>query len=131
MKLKDMITTILKMGLQLFLIWLILQLGNWLSGLLSTFIKIPGSIIGMLFLLLLLLTGVIKAKYFKESSDFLLKHMGFFFVPLGVSLLNAFDLLKDNWLSLLIILLVSCVLVMYISAKVTDLLIGLKHREVD
>ena len=108
---------------QAILVLVLLQIGNLISKLISPIILIPGSIIGMILLFTFLLKDLIKLDHIEELSSFLLKHMGFFFIPLGVSLLNSVDLLKAVWVELAIVLLVSCFLVMFVSSKVTDIMI--------
>lgn len=44
----------------------------------------PASVIGMILLFLLLLTGLLKIDHIREKSDFLLANMAFFFIPAGV-----------------------------------------------
>ncbi len=64
----------------------------------------PASVIGMILLFLLLLTGLLKIDHIREKSDFLLANMAFFFIPAGVNVINYLDILKANWLPLLLIL---------------------------
>jgi len=120
---------LLKEGL---IVFILLELGNYVSGLMAPVFLIPGSIVGMGLLFALLMTGVIKIGQVDYLSGFMLKHMGFFFIPLGVGLMNSIGLLSTSWLPLLIILIFSGALVMFVSAKVTDLLINLmQKKEVD
>ncbi len=127
-KLKVKKNIVIKVVLQMVFVLLLLQIGNLLSGLLDAFIFIPGSIIGMMLLLLFLVTGIVKTNYIEELSGFLLKHMGFFYVPLGVSLLKSMDLFKSVWIELIAILFISCILVMYVTSKVTEILMNIMGR---
>ena len=61
----------------------------WLTG-----ITIPSSILGMLLLTFLLKVKVIKLEWVETISNFLVKNMGFFFVPPGVALMLYFDIIK-------------------------------------
>ena len=54
----------------------------WLTG-----IKLPSSIIGMLLLTLFLQMKWIKLRWVEGISNFLVKNLGFFFVPPGVALM--------------------------------------------
>lgn len=98
-------------------------LGTFLSDIISPFIVIPASIIGMLLLFLSLLVGLVKDHWLTPITTFFLKHMGFFFIPLGVSIMASYSLIQSIWLEITIILLVTTALVMGITAKVTDYLI--------
>lgn len=69
----------------------------------------PASVIGMVWLLLCLLTGILKIGHIQEKADFLLSNMAFFFVPAGVSIINYFDILKSTAVQLVIICTVSTV----------------------
>lgn len=70
----------------------------------------PASVIGMLLLLVCLLTGLLKMEHIREKSDFLLNNMAFFFIPAGVNVINYLDILKDNWLPILLICTVTTVI---------------------
>lgn len=93
---------------QIFTIFIICLLGEFLSGLLP--IGIPSGILSMLLLYLLLLFRVVEESGIQEAADFLLKNMAFFFIPAGVNVMRYFDLLKNNLLPLVIICVVSTVL---------------------
>lgn len=121
---------IFKVFIEVAIIMVILQIGIFISGVIKPVIYIPGSIVGMILLFILLSIGVLKIHSINLSGNFLLKHMGFFFIPLGVSLLNSVDILKSTWIQLSFIIVVSGFLVMLVSSKVTDICIELgKRRE--
>lgn len=71
---------------------------------------LPASVISMVLLFVLLLTGIIKMEHIREKSDFLLSNMAFFFIPAGVSVINYFDVLKNSLIPLLIICFASTIL---------------------
>lgn len=119
---------LLKISLELLLIYIILNVGIKISDIVKPIIFIPGSIFGMIILLCLLIFKIIKVNYVETSGKFLLKNMGFFFIPLGVGLIDSVDLLKEVWLDLLLIIIISGSLVMYISSKVTDLVIKFTNK---
>ena len=76
----------------------------------------PASIIGMVVLFLLLLLRVLKVERIREVSDFLLSNMALFFIPASVSIINYFDLLRENLVPLLVICTVSTVLTFTVTA---------------
>ena len=76
----------------------------------------PASIIGMVVLFLLLLLRVLKVERIREVSDFLLSNMALFFIPASVSIINYFDLLRENLVPLLVICSVSTVLTFTVTA---------------
>lgn len=120
---------IVKILLQVAIIYLVYIAGNFLSTIISPIINIPGSLMGMVLLFVFLCTNIIKLPMIEEAGNFLLKYMGFFFVPVTAGLIDTFELVQDNYIKLIIILFISCVLVMYVSCKVTDLLIIYVERK--
>lgn len=84
----------------------------WLSTVVEKVIPfpLPASVIGMILLFLLLLTGLLKIEHVREKSDFLLANMAFFFIPAGVNVINYLDILQANWLPLLIICVITTIL---------------------
>lgn len=109
---------------QLLLIFIILQMGVFTSNFIKSIILIPGSIIGMLILFILLMTNVINIDFLEQTSSFFLKHMGFFFIPLGVSLLRSLDILRETWIQLTIVLIISNIIVMFVAGKITEIFIN-------
>jgi holin-like protein len=98
--------------------------GNFISNLIADIIVIPGNIIGMVILLTLLTTNVLKLSMIEETGNFMLKYMGFFFVPLTVGLMESYKLIQSSIIQIVVILVLSCIIVMFVSGKVTDLLIS-------
>ena len=88
----------------------------------------PASVIGMIFLFICLLTGLLKIEHIQEKSDFLLGNMAFFFVPAGVSIMNYFDILKSSAVQLLIICIVSTVITFAVTAYSVKLTMKLMDR---
>lgn len=98
---------ILKVVLSFGLIWLMLEAGNALSRLIEPIMLIPGSILGMLMLFVLLLTGIVKMEWLTPVTGIFLKHMSYFYIPLGVGLLGAVDLIAPIWMEMTFLLIVS------------------------
>ncbi|MEW9051058.1 MAG: CidA/LrgA family protein [Neobacillus sp.] len=111
--------------MQLVVLILIYHLGNYLAQILH--LKIPGNVIGMLILLLLFWLKVIKVEQIEAAAGWLLKHLGFFFIPISVGLMTLGDTIKKDGFLLLIILLISAFIGLITSGKVTQSLI--KKRE--
>ncbi|NLZ49083.1 MAG: CidA/LrgA family protein [Clostridiales bacterium] len=97
-------------------------------GLLGDLIKkmlnlpLPGSVIGMILLFLLLYFKVVKVENLKEISNFLLDHLAFFFIPAGVGLMAYIGILKDNWLEIGGISLITTVLVFLVTGSTIQFL---------
>ena len=72
-------------------------------------VAFPASVISLLLLLILLLCGG-KVDHVREKSDFLLGNLGFFFIPVSVSIINYVDLIWQNAAAFLTVCVVSMVL---------------------
>lgn len=83
-----------------------------------TGVKLPSSILGMLLLTLLLKIGWVKLHWVKGISDFLVKNMGFFFVPAGVAVMTYFDLIKVSFWPIVVSSVVSTILVLAVTGWV-------------
>lgn len=112
--------------LQLFVLWLINELGSLIVQWLH--LPIPGNVFGMILLFILLVTGVFKLEWVNEASSFLIKHLVFFFIPITVGMMTLGTILLQNGLSLIVILIVSAVIGMVVTSGMAQLL-G-KKREV-
>ncbi|MGX8852512.1 CidA/LrgA family protein [Amedibacillus sp. YH-ame10] len=76
---------------------------------------IPGSLIGMVLLVVLLRFRVVKLEYINSVSDFLLGHLPFFFIPAGVALISVFPIIAKNWIWILLLCVITTFLTMGIS----------------
>ncbi|SES95739.1 holin-like protein [Natronincola peptidivorans] len=86
-------------------------------------IPIPGNVLGMMLLLILLTTGIIKLEMIDEIAKFLLDHLAFFFVPAGVGLLSHLDIIKEQWIPIIGVILISTVIVMVVTGLTVQFLI--------
>lgn len=86
---------------QLALIFGLSLVGEGVAALLP--VSFPASVISMVLLMVLLLTGVVKDKHIKTVSNFLVANMAFFFIPSFVGTIEHGELLKSQALPLLVI----------------------------
>lgn len=117
----------MKLLKQFSLILVILALGEYISSIISNFIVIPGSIIGIIILFLLLKIGIIKIDKVEDISNFLLDNMAIFFIPAGVSLIQSLDIISSNIIVLAMTIIISTILVMSITAIVVEKMIKRKY----
>lgn len=89
---------------------------------LANFLKlpVPGNIIGMILLLILLCTNVVKLEMVDTVSKFFLDHLAFFFIPAGVGLLTSLTVIKDSWIRLLLVCFLSTIITIGVTALVVD-----------
>ena len=83
-------------------------------------LPIPASIYGMVILFLCLLTGFIKLEDVKETGKFMIEIMPVMFIPAGVGLMVSWGELKPILLPVCVIVVVSTILVMGVSGRVTQ-----------
>lgn len=100
----------MKLISQLGIILLLYFIGELIVFILQ--IKIPGSIIGMLLLLVSLQLNIIKVEDIKEVATFFLNNMLILFIPLGVGLASQWDLISKEWLAILISIILSTFIVL-------------------
>ncbi len=93
------------------------QLGMWLMHMMQW--PIPGGVAGMVLLFLSLLLFKKPPTVIAAGSGFLLKYLALLFVPAGVGIMLLFDLLANEWLAMLVSMVLSTV----ISLVVTGLLL--------
>lgn len=101
--------------IQCAVIFTFLALGEtlaWLTG-----IPVPGSIIGMLLLTAALQLRIIRLRHVSGVADFLVKNLGFFFIPAGVALVDHFDLLRREWLPIVGAAVISTIIVLGVTGQ--------------
>ncbi|WP_209300569.1 CidA/LrgA family protein [Lentibacillus salicampi] len=116
----------MKTGLHIGVLYGIYIMGTWIQQLFNLFI--PGSVIGLILLFILLMTGIIKAPWVEDGARFFIKHLALFFIPATVGVINYLDLFSGGGLLLVFIGLVSTLMVMVSAGSVSQLLIKSKER---
>lgn len=109
---------------QLFWLLLFSYIGEILSLVISPFVAIPGSVIGMVVLFLALHFNILPIEKVDDVGTWLTDNMAFLFIPAGVGLMTQFEVLGGNvWWQLLIILFVTTALMMWCVGTVVQKLI--------
>lgn len=113
-------STMLKQAYQMVqgftILFLLLLVGELISRVLG--LPVPGSILGLLLLLLSLHIGAIKLEWIKPAAELLLRNLSLFFVPPGVGLMLYFEPLRDYALPLAAAIVLSMLAVMAVVAFV-------------
>lgn len=99
---------------ELGLVFLLCMVGEGLASLLP--VTIPASVISLVLLLFLLLTGAVKENSIRYSADFFAENMGLFFIPAVVGTLEYLDILKAVAVPFLVISLVTTPVVYGVTA---------------
>ena len=84
-------------------------------------VPVPASIYGLVLMFGGLITGVIPYDSVKEVGTFLVDIMAIMFLPAAVGLMDAFDILRPVLVPFAVITVVSTVVVMVASGKVTEI----------
>lgn len=84
----------------------------WVSQIIEVMLpfSFPASVISLILLLILLLTGLVKHDHVRDLSEFLLGNLAFFFVPVAVSIMNYADFIFENLMAFATICVVSLIL---------------------
>lgn len=117
----------MKLLREMLLILAVYFVGDFISK--GLHLPLPGNILGMLILLLLLCTKIVKVEHVDNVSTFLLDHLAFLFIPAGVGVLNAMNVLKGNITNLLIIVITSTMLIMAVTGITVELVMKTMNKK--
>lgn len=100
-----------------------------LGELISNFfgLSLPGSIVGLILLIILILSGIIKISQIEQAAHILLDNMGLFFVPPAVGLMLYFGMLSTSGLAIITVIFFSTMIVLVLTGKTVDILINSKE----
>ncbi len=116
----------MKLVFQFCRILLITFAGELLHALLP--FPVPAGIYGLILLLVLLLTGIVKLKQVDTVGQFLVDIMPVMFIPSAAGLLDSWELLREFVLPFLILVLLSTWVVMAGSGRMTQFILTRKKR---
>lgn len=88
----------------------------WLTG-----VPVPSSIIGMLLLAVSLKAGIIRERWIDRLADFLVRNLGFFFVPAGVGLMKCMGLIRAQWMPIVFATVISTFIIIAVTGWVHQL----------
>ena len=91
-------------------------------------LPVPASIYGLVIMLILLCTKVLKVHHVKETSDFLLAAMPIMFIPAGAGVIKYWSYIKPMLIPCIIIMIVVTIIVMVVTGKVTQVIIKIKEK---
>lgn len=72
---------------------------------------VPGSVIGMMLMFAGLQLKLIKPEWVSAAANGLTRNMALFFVPAGVGVMVAFEVIATTWIHILVITIVSTIAV--------------------
>ena len=103
--------------------------GELLSLLLP--LPIPGSVYGLLLLLLLLATGLIKLRQVEKAGNFLVQIMPLLFIGPTVGILSVLDVVAGNLAAILVICMVTTIVVMAVTGLTAQAMLNRKGADRD
>ena len=92
-------------------------------------LPIPASIYGLVLMLILLLTKVVRLEQVKDAADFLIEIMPVMFIPSTVGLIASWDVLQPVLVPFCIITIITTFVVMITTGKITDTLVKRKEKK--
>ncbi|WP_102029254.1 CidA/LrgA family protein [Salirhabdus sp. Marseille-P4669] len=118
---------VVKIILHIGILILFYLVGTWIQQALDLFI--PGSIIGMLLLLVALLMRKFNPAWIHDGATLLINHLVLLFIPVTIGILEYLHLFSGRGLLLIPIVLVSTVLVMITAGFVSQTLVKRREKE--
>ena len=94
-------------------------------------LPVPAGIYGIIMMLLLLSTGLLKVRQIKEVSSFLIEIMPVMFIPAGVGLMQSYDLLAPSIGAYAVIIVVSTIAVMAVSGLAAQRMMQSRKKKED
>lgn len=89
---------------------------------------IPGPVIGMIILFLLLKFSLLKVKQVENATVLLLGNLAILFIPPGVKLISALDLLHGNLIKIISLMIITTILTMATTGLTVQFLINRKLK---
>lgn len=84
---------------------------------------VPASVYGLVLMLAALGSGLLKVDQVKETASFLVEIMPVMFIPAGVGLMSSWGVLKPVLLPISVITVLTTVIVMAVTGRVTQAII--------
>ena len=111
--------------------FMVILLLSFLGEVLKMFVPlpIPASVYGLVLMLVCLMTGILKTSQIKEAAFFLIEIMPVMFIPAGVGLLTAWGILKPVCVPIILITVITTVVVMIVTGRVTQAVIRMDRKK--
>lgn len=86
-------------------------------------LPVPASIYGLVIMLVLLISGILKPNAVRETSSFLIEIMPLMFIPAATGIMNSWNIIRPQLIPYILLIVVSLVTVMAVSGLVTQTVI--------
>lgn len=91
-------------------------------------LPIPASIYGLVIMIILLATKMVKLEQVKDVADFLIEIMPLMFIPAGVGIIVSWKQVRGMIVPVCVTVFITTCLVMIITGKVTDFMVSRKEK---
>lgn len=91
-------------------------------------LPIPSSIYGIIIMFILLKTKILPLDSIKDTGKFLIEIMPLMFIPAAVGLVDSWKILQPVLISVLTITIISTIVVMAVTGKVTQAIIHFQKK---
>ena len=105
------------------------RIGRWLAT--GLHLPLPGNLVGMLLLLVLLVTRVVRLEWTEATAGIFNRHLAFFFVPIAVGLLAFGDLFRESGPGILVAIIVGTAVGIAVTGGVAEWLLRIGSRSGD
>ena len=112
---------------QFAIIMIISFLGECIKELLP--FKIPASVYGLVIMLFVLITGIVKLEAVKDTAEFFVENLPVMFIPPTVSLMASWPLFKTIFMPFLVITAISTIAVMVVTGHVSQAIIRFNNKK--
>lgn len=92
-------------------------------------LPIPASIYGIVLLFMSLCLKIVPLEAVKDTGKFLVEIMPVMFIPAATGLLNSWDIIKPSLTSYAIITLISTIVVMGVTGRITQAILGFASKK--
>lgn len=111
---------------QLGVLFVICLIGELVSSCLP--FPFPGSVTAMLLVLVFLRAGLLKPDHIRETADYLLQNMAFFFLPAGVGLMKNLDIIQQHLFAFFFICVISTILTFGAAAWACQWIMNIQNK---
>ena len=100
--------------------------GEWMSETLP--LPVPAGVYGLFLMLILFCIGVLRVEQVEEAGNYLLDIMPVLFVTAAVGLMESYEQIQMVLAPMMVICVVSTIVVMVVTGKVADGIMGRKDK---
>lgn len=94
-------------------------------------IPIPGNVLGMVLIAIALKLNIVKVGHVEKASSLLLDNLMFLFVPTTVAIMLYFDIIREQWIVMIGVTVLSTLLVAFVVGKTADLFLSRRNEGED